>query len=106
MTIARMSKFGAMGLIEKSSEEIAQMIGVIEEVAFKTNLLALNVRVKAARIADAVKGFTVVANAMHAPAKLPLPKIASPPSAAVFDGNLALNQQPNDRLDDPDWSEL
>ena len=56
----------AMSGIERSSHEIGQIIGVIDEIAFQTSLLALNAGVEAARAGDAGRGFAVVASEVRA----------------------------------------
>ncbi|MBF6631271.1 MAG: MCP four helix bundle domain-containing protein [Comamonas sp.] len=51
-----------MEQIAHSSERIAQITGVIDGIAFQTNILALNAAVEAARAGEQGRGFAVVAN--------------------------------------------
>ncbi len=50
-----------MGSINQSSKKIVDIIGVIDGIAFQTNILALNAAVEAARAGEQGRGFAVVA---------------------------------------------
>ncbi len=52
----------AMADISTTSEQIENIISTIENIAFQTNILALNASVEASRAGEAGKGFAVVAN--------------------------------------------
>jgi len=52
---------GTMDAISDSSRQIADIIGVIDGIAFQTNILALNAAVEAARAGEQGRGFAVVA---------------------------------------------
>ncbi len=51
-----------MGAIKESSRKIVDIIGVIDGIAFQTNILALNAAVEAARAGEQGRGFAVVAS--------------------------------------------
>ena len=53
---------GTMGEINGSASKIADIIGVIDGIAFQTNILALNAAVEAARAGEQGRGFAVVAS--------------------------------------------
>ncbi|MBB3221676.1 methyl-accepting chemotaxis protein [Pseudoduganella umbonata] len=53
---------GTMSSINESSKKIADIIGVIDGIAFQTNILALNAAVEAARAGEQGRGFAVVAS--------------------------------------------
>jgi methyl-accepting chemotaxis protein len=55
-TIASMTE------VNRASQQIAEIIGVIDDIAFQTSLLALNASVEAARAGDQGRGFAVVAS--------------------------------------------
>lgn len=52
---------GTMESISQSSSKIGDIIGVIDSIAFQTNILALNAAVEAARAGEQGRGFAVVA---------------------------------------------
>ncbi|MBV8035930.1 methyl-accepting chemotaxis protein [Roseateles sp.] len=55
-----------MGRVSDSSKKIADIIGVIDGIAFQTNILALNAAVEAARAGEQGRGFAVVAAEVRA----------------------------------------
>lgn len=55
--------------INESSRKIADIIGVIDSIAFQTNILALNAAVEAARAGEQGRGFAVVASEVRSLAK-------------------------------------
>jgi methyl-accepting chemotaxis protein len=51
-----------MGAISASSRKIAEIMGVIDSIAFQTNILALNAAIEAARAGEHGRGFAIVAS--------------------------------------------
>ena len=82
-----------MGAIHQSSSKIADIIGVIDGIAFQTNILALNAAVEAARAGEQGRGFAVVATEVRnlaqrsAAAAKEIKGLISDSVAKVEDGN-------------------
>ncbi|MCQ2749847.1 MAG: methyl-accepting chemotaxis protein [Clostridia bacterium] len=77
--------------IKASSDEVAKIIGVINDIASQTNILALNAAVEAARAGEAGKGFAVVAEEVRNLAQKSADSANS--SASIIEKNISLSEQ-------------
>ena len=81
----------SMKELKKSSDEIAKIIKVIDEIAFQTNILSLNAAVEAARAGDAGKGFAVVAEEVRNLAQRSAQ--AAKDTATIIESNIHLSER-------------
>jgi methyl-accepting chemotaxis protein len=59
---AMVETVNSMGRLEESSRRVAEVVGLIDDIAFQTGMLSLNAAVEAARAGEAGRGFSVVAS--------------------------------------------
>lgn len=89
---------GTMGNIASSARQIQDITGVIDSIAFQTNILALNAAVEAARAGEQGRGFAVVAAEVRilaqrsATAAREIKALISTSSETVASGNALVNE--------------
>ena len=94
-----------MGAISESARKVSEIIGVIDSIAFQTNILALNAAVEAARAGEQGRGFAVVASEVRglaqrsASAAKEIKLLISDSVSHVDAGNLLVEQAGNTMQD-------
>lgn len=87
----------SMADIERASAKVAEIIGVIDDIAFQTNLLSLNAAIEAAQAGEHGRGFAVVAGEVRSLSQRT--KEASREVRALIEGSLGYVREGRARVD-------